>query len=39
MTAQVAKPVLGRSFKYVGYETGGFTALRGIQVRTRRSDD
>ncbi|PZV11155.1 MAG: hypothetical protein DCF20_20065 [Pseudanabaena sp.] len=25
VTAQVAKPVLGRSFKYVGYETGGFT--------------
>jgi hypothetical protein len=27
MTAQVAKPVLGRSFKYVGYETGGFTGI------------
>ena len=27
MTAQVAKPVLGRSFKYVGYETGGFTGV------------
>jgi len=27
MTAQVAKPILGRSFKYVGYETGGFTGV------------
>ncbi|GBO51776.1 hypothetical protein APA_2647 [Pseudanabaena sp. lw0831] len=27
VTAQVAKPVLGRSFKYVGYETGGFTGV------------
>lgn len=27
MTAQVAKPVLGRLFKYVGYETGGFTGV------------
>ncbi|BBC27021.1 hypothetical protein [Pseudanabaena sp. ABRG5-3] len=27
MTAQVAKPVLGRPFKYVGYETGGFSGV------------
>lgn len=27
MTAQVAKPLLGESFKYVGYETGGFTGV------------
>jgi hypothetical protein len=27
VTAQVAKPVLGRPFKYVGYETGGFTGV------------
>ncbi|NUN66118.1 hypothetical protein HCU40_15480 [Pseudanabaena biceps] len=27
VTAQVAKPVLGQRFKYVGYETGGFTGI------------
>jgi hypothetical protein len=27
MTAQVAKPLFGQSFKYVGYETGGFTGV------------
>ncbi|PZO40599.1 MAG: hypothetical protein DCF19_11965 [Pseudanabaena frigida] len=27
MTAQVAKPILGQSFKYIGYETGGFTGI------------
>ena len=26
-TAQVADPILGRSFRYVGYETGGFTGV------------
>jgi hypothetical protein len=26
-TAQVAAPVLGRSFRYIGYETGGFTGV------------
>jgi hypothetical protein len=27
VTAQVPKPLLGRSFSYVGYETGGFTGI------------
>jgi hypothetical protein len=27
VTAQVSKPLLARSFKYVGYETGGFTGI------------
>jgi hypothetical protein len=27
VTAQVAKPALGRPFKYVGYETGGFSGV------------
>lgn len=26
-TAQISKPVLGQSFTYVGYETGGFTGV------------
>jgi hypothetical protein len=26
-TAQIAKPILGRSFRYMGYETGGFTGV------------
>ncbi|CAN1209335.1 hypothetical protein TUMEXPCC7403_03865 [Tumidithrix helvetica PCC 7403] len=27
MTAQVSQPVLARKFRYVGYETGGFTGI------------
>jgi hypothetical protein len=26
-TAQIAKPTLGQSFRYMGYETGGFTGV------------
>ncbi|MEE3718915.1 hypothetical protein V2H45_19405 [Tumidithrix elongata RA019] len=27
MTAQISQPVLARKFRYVGYETGGFTGI------------